>query len=473
MTANQIIFGPVLIHCCMTHRRLILLPVFLFFLVTSFAQQQKVVADKIAGIVGDKIILKSELALANSDLVRNGGQTQDECILLDQMLLQKALVLQAEKDSLPITEEEVDAELDQKIRYYINVYGGKDALEQIAQRTVYQLKEDMRGAIREQRLSQSMRSKVVQDIKISPTEVKEYYAKIPKEKLRFYESELQLSQIIIYPKPSRDIEKLAIDELNEYKRQVESGTKKFETLANFYSDDPGSKQNGGQIQLSRNDSKMFDPVFFSAAFRLKDGQVSPVIKSKYGYHIIQMVSRNGDDALVRHILKIPQITEPEIKEAVASLDSVRAQLIAGEYGFGAAVSRFSSDEAAKSTAGQLLGKDGTTFLTISDLDKDMVLLLKNSSLKPGEYSKPTLFADERNKKGVRIVLLVSKSEPHRENLKDDYNRVAQRALDEKKSAALERWFLAKIPTFYIMLDGDYKSCVNLAKWQVNPSTAGN
>lgn len=453
-------------------KRFILLPVFVFVLANCFAQQ-KVVADKIASIVGDKIILKSELATAIADVQRNGGASVDECTILDQMLLQKALVLQAERDSVPVSDDEVDAELDQKIRYFINLYGSKDALEQIAQRTVYQLKQDMRPSIREQRLAQAMRQKVVEDIKITPTEVKDYYERIPKDKLQFYESELQLSQIVLYPKPNRDIEKLAIDELNEYKKEVESGAKKFETLASFYSDDPGSKDKGGQIELNRNDSKMWDPVFFATAFRLKEGQISPVIKSKYGYHIIQMVSRNGDDALVRHILRIPQITDPEINEASVKLDSIRNQVVAGNIGFGEAVGKYSDDEMAKSTAGQIMARDGSTFLTIDQLDKDMVLLLKNSNLKPGEYSKPTVFTDERGKKGVRIVLMVSKSEPHRENLKDDYNRVSQRALDEKKNSALEKWFLGKIPTYYIMIDGEYRSCGNLKKWEGNSSTAGN
>ena len=457
----------------MTYRRFILLAIFFLAVSSSFAQQ-KVVADKIAGILGDKIILKSELTIAVADIQRNGGAVTDECSVLDNILIQKALVLQAERDSLPVTDDEVDAELDQKIRYFINLYGGKDALEQIAQRTVYQLKQDMRQNIREQRLSAAMRNKIVEEIKITPTEVKEYYEKIPKNKLLFYESELQLSQIVLYPKASHDIEKLAIDELNDYKRQIEAGTKKFETLAQFYSDDPGSKGKGGQIELNRNESKMWDPMFFATAFRLKDGQVSPVIKSKYGYHIIQMVSRNGDDALVRHILKIPQITEPEIAAATAKLDSIRNLLTAGTYGFGEAVGKFSDDDQAKSTAGQIMSKSGgSTFMTIQDLDKDMVLLLKDADLKPGQYSKPTVFTDERGKKGVRLVLLVSKSEPHQENMKDDYNRIAQRALDEKRSAVLEKWFGSKIPTFYIMIDGEFRNCASLSKWETSSGTAGN
>jgi peptidyl-prolyl cis-trans isomerase SurA len=464
-------------------KKSLLLPALLILASTAFAQQ-KVVADKIVGIVGDKIILKSELAIAIQDMIRNNNGQEvkgvDECSILDNMLIQKALVLQAEKDSLPVSEDEVEAEVDQRIRYFINMYGGKEAFEQIAQRTVYQAKQDFIGPIREQRLATAMRQKIVEDIKITPQEVKEYFEKQKKGNLRFYESEMQLSQIVLYPKASRDIEKLAIDELNEYKRQVESGQKKFETLAQFYSDDPGSKEKGGEIALSRADSKMWDPVFFATAFRLKEGQISPVIKSKFGYHIIQMVSRNGDDAIVRHILKIPAITDPEINEVSKLLDSVRTLLTNGTIGFGEAIARLSNetpeyapDENAKATAGQIMGRDGSTFLTISELDKDMVLLLKNSNLKPGEYSKPTVFTDDRGKKGVRIVYMVSKSEPHTENMKDDYNRIAQRALDEKKSAALEKWFAAKIPTFYVMIDGDYTSCSNLSKWVGNAPTAGN
>src|ERR1700722_3528741 len=448
----------------------------LFFIATTGFAQEKVVADKIAGIVGDKIILKSELATAIADAQRNSGGVDikglDECSILDGILIQKALVVQAEKDSLPVSDEEVEAEVDQRIRYFIQLYGGKDAFEQIAQRTVYQAKMDFMAPIREQRQAEAMRRKIVEDIKITPTEVKEFFDKIPEKSRIFYESEFQLNQIVLYPKASHDIDKLAQDELNEYKAQVESGQRKFELLAQLYSDDPGSKEKGGAIELNRND-KSWDPTFFSTALRLKEGQISPVIKSKYGYHIIQMVSRNGDDFLVRHILKIPQITQPEVDEATVKLDSIRDGLVKNYYDFGPAVFKWSDADDAKTTAGQIMGKNGTTFLTIPDLDKDMVLLLKNGNLKPGEISKPTVFTDERGKKGVRIVKLVSKSEPHRENLKDDYDRVAQRALDQKRSAALEKWFLTKIPTFYIMIDPEYNNCGNLTKWTGASATAGN
>lgn len=426
--------------------------------------QAKVVADKITGIVGDKIILKSEIQNLNDDIVRQGGQVQDGCTLIDQMLTQKALVLQAEKDSIPVTDDEVEAVIDQRIRYFISQYGSREALEQISGRSIYQIKDEFRQPIREQKMADGMRNKIVEGIRITPTEVKEYFEKIPKDKLIYYESQVQIGQIVVFPKASRDIELLAIDELNGFKAQVEAGTKKFETLASFYSDDPGSKDKGGMYQINRAD-KQWDPVWFSTCWRLKEGQISPVIKTKAGYHIIQMVSRSGDDAVVRHILRIPQITAAESSEAVTKLDSIRDKIVSGGLGFGEAVAKYSDDETAKYTAGRLMARDGSTYLLLADLDKDLVLLLKNTNLKAGEISKPQPYTDERGRKGVRIVELISKSDPHIENLKDDYNVIAQRALDEKKSIAMQKWFATKLSTFYIVIDDEYKSCSNLAKWQ--------
>lgn len=437
--------------------------------ITAFAQPQKVVADKVVGIVGDKIILKSEITNEMLDRQRRNEALPEnaECAVMESALTMKALVLQAEKDSLQVGEDELESLLDNQVRGFVQAYGSKEALEQIAGRTVYQIKEDFRIPFRERKLAEMMRAKIVEGIKITPNEVKAYFDKIPKDSLVFLESQLEIGQIVLYPKANRDLDKAAIEDLNDYKRQVETGTRKFETLASLYSMDPGSKNNGGTYNINRTE-KVMDPVFVQAAFRLKEGQISPVIKTRFGYHIIQMVNRAGDDATVRHILLIPQITDEEVKESESRLDSVRAKLIAGTISFGEAVAKYSEDESSKYTAGLLQGRDGT-FLTIDQLDKDLVALLPK--LKVGEYSQPVPFTDDRNKKGVRIVYLKTRTEPHIENLKDDYNREAQRALEEKKAEAIEKWFNTKIATYYIMVDDDYKSCAQLKKWTMNSANA--
>lgn len=427
----------------------------------SFAQQ-KVVADKIVGIVGDKVILSSDITNALLDIQRQGQQLPPNanCFIMDQQLSLKALVMQAEKDSVLVGDEEIDALLENQIRGFISQYGSKEALEEIAGRTVYQIKEDFRTSFKERKLAERMREKVVENVKITPQEVKEYFDKIPKDSLLFYESEVEIGEIVMYPKASRDLEKLAIDELNDFKNQVESGRARFESLASLYTDDPGSKNSGGQYTINRTE-KQWDPAFINHAFRLKEGQISPVFKSKFGYHIIQMVSRAGDDAVVRHILRIPKITETETRQTIEKLDSVRAKLIAGTIGFGEAVSKFSEDENSKFTGGMRQGQNGT-FLTIDELDKDLVLLLKDLAV--NEYSKPVPFTDERGKQAVRIAYLKSRSQPHRENLKDDYNRIAARALEIKKQNAMEKWFLSKVPNYYIMVDDQFKDCEMMQTW---------
>src|SRR4051812_7793690 len=208
--------------------------------VSSLSAQHKVVADKIVGIVGDKVILQSEITNSITDLQRQGTQLPPDvdCYIMEQQLISKAMVVQAQRDSIEVTDDEVEALLDNRIRYFVNQYGSKEALEEIAGRTVYQLKEDFRPGIREQELNKKMQAKIVENVKITPQEVKAYYDKIPKDSLAFYESELEIGEIVVYPKASRDLEKLAMDDLEDYKKQVESGKAQFETLESLYSDDP-------------------------------------------------------------------------------------------------------------------------------------------------------------------------------------------------------------------------------------------
>ncbi len=432
---------------------------------SGFSQTKKVIADKIIGQVGDKIVLLSDVNNAIADYKRQGQEAQlppnPECAFLEGQLIQKALVLQAEKDSLVVSEEDIEAGLDNQIRGFINAYGSKEVLEQVAGRTVYQIKEDFRVPFKERKLSDQMRSKILENIKISPTEVKAYYDKIPKDSLPFYESEIEINQVQSQPKASKEIEEFCIRELYEYKRQAELGIKKFDQLCKLYSEDPGSKDNGGQYNLNRT-SKEFDPTFTAVAFRLKDGQISNVIKTKFGFHIIQLVSRAGDDAIVRHILKIPQVTDDAVALSVKKLDSVRTLVQNGWISFGEAVDKYSDDESSKFSGGSITARDGSSYLNIDQLDKDLVYSIKD--LKPGDISKPNVYTDERGRKMVRIVYLKNRTQPHRENLKDDYNRVADRALEEKKHAALSKWFKEHLPNYYINIDQQYKDCSSLSEW---------
>ena len=409
----------------------------LLFSAPVLAQPQKVVADRIAGIVGDQIILLSDIKNSIADIARQGGQVPPnaECLIMEQALISKVLMSQ-------------------------------EALEEMAGKTVYQIKDGARESIKEQKLGGAMQRKIVDNVRMTPVEVKAFFDRIPTDSLPFYESELEICQVIVYPKASRDIEQYVYGEMLNYKKQLEAKTTTFDKLAKQVSEDPGSKDRGGQYQINRNE-KTWDPIFMSTAFRLKEGEISAPVKSKFGYHIIQMVQRNGDDAVVRHILRIPPVTEDELNTAKTKLDTVRSKIVAGTIGFNEAASKYSDDEAAKFAGPCITDRDGSTYVTIDQLDKEMVGMLS----KVGDISQPTSFEAEQGKKGVRIVYLKSRSEPHRMNLQDDYSKISQFALEEKKGKTLDKWLSTKIPTYYIMVDDSMgEECPQIAKYATDKKT---
>lgn len=440
---------------------------FLSFSVQSKAQVKKVLADKIVGTVGDKFILKSDIENAILDLKRQAqGQENviipSTCQVVEQQLIRKALVLQAEKDSILVTEDEIENSIETRIRGFIQQFGSKEVLEEVAGRSVIQLKEDFRTMIKEQRLAQQMQEKIVDKIKITPFEVRDFYNKIPVDSLPLYESEVQIAEIIVHPKANRDVEEYVIKQLSDYRRQIEAGINKFDQLVKLYSEDPSAKENLGQFNINRNE-KTWDPAFMAGSFRLKEGQISAPVKSKFGYHLIYLVSRSGDDAVVKHILRIPPITNDEINDTKHLLDSIRKEIKAGKMSFGEAVNKFSDDDGSKFSGGAITGQDGSTYVNIDQLDKDMVVVLKN--LKPGDISEPQVYLDDRGRKTVRILYFKERTNPHKENLREDYNRVSVRALEEKKSIELEKWFKDHIPNYYIYIDSTFQGCPELKDWK--------
>lgn len=434
--------------------------------ISSIAQTKKVLADKIVGTVGDKFILKSDVENALLDLKRQ-AQGQENvtlptlCQVVEQQMIRKALVLQAEKDSILVTEEEVENAIDTRIRSFLQQFGSKEVLEEVAGRSVFQLKEDFRLLIKEQKLADEMQSKIVEKIKITPTEVRNYYNKIPVDSLPLYESEVQVTELVMHPKANRDVEEYVIKQMLEYRKQIESGANKFDQLVKLYSEDPSAKENLGLFNLNRNE-KNFDPAFMAGSFRLKEGQISAPIKSKFGYHIIQLISRSGDEAVVKHILRIPPITNDEINETKVFLDSIRKEIIAGRMSFGEAVNKYSDDDGSKFSGGAITGRDGSTYVNIDQLDKEMVVLMKN--MKPGDISTPQVYLDDRGRKTVRLIYFKERTTPHRENLKEDYNKVAQRALEEKKAKSMEAWFKEHVPNYYVFIDDSFQGCAELKDW---------
>lgn len=430
-------------------------------------QTHKVVIDKILGVVGDRIILQSDIQNEMADAARRGEPLPDSaaCMIMEQSMLSKILALQAEKDSLPVSDEEVEAQLDLRTRNWINQFGSVQALEEIAGKTIYQLKDDSRPLIKEQLLAQAMQKKIVENVHITPSEVKTFFEKVPADSLPFIESQIEVGQINIYPKAAKEVEEYIYNEMLNYKKQIESGATTFEALAKRVSEDPGSKDRGGNYEINRSDKSTWDPVFLSTSFRLKTGEISmPVKSNKFGYFLIKQEDRRGDDAKIRMILRIPPVTESELSIAKAKLDSVREEITGNKISFKDAAYKYSDDENVKNYGPFILNSDGSTYVPIDHLDKDMVVTIKD--MKVGDISQPVTFTNEQGKKGVRLIYLKSRSEAHRLNLKDDYSKIADQALAQKKNQELDKWLIKRIPNYYIIVDKDAAdTCPGLHKYQ--------
>ncbi|WP_245729126.1 peptidylprolyl isomerase [Niabella drilacis] len=435
--------------------------------VMAQGRSSKEVVDKIIGVVGDRIILYSDIQNAIKDAARYGEKLPPNanCMIFEQALLSKILALQAERDSIPLTDEEVEAQMDVKVRNLIMQYGSQAEVETLAGKTIYQLKDDQRPLIRENMLAEAMRKKVVSGVHITPTEVKAFFEKVPVDSLPFLESELEVGQISILPSASKDVDEYIYNEMLNYKKQIESGTTTFEALAKRVSEDPGSRERGGSYEINRSDKSTWDPVFLSTAFRLKAGEISQPVKSnRFGYFLIQQVSRRGDNAQIKMILRVPPVTDNELKEAHGRLDSVRAEIESNKISFKDAAYKYSDDENVKNYGPYVLDRDGSTYVNIDALDRDMVNTIKD--MKVGDLSQPVNFTNDQGKKGVRLVYLKSRSEPHRLNLNDDYVKIADMALNQKRNEELDKWLEKKIPTFYILIDKQQAdSCPSLSKYQ--------
>lgn len=433
--------------------------------------QQRMVADKIAAIVGDKIILSSDI---EGELVNKQRQVPDghlppdaACSTLEGLIAQKVMVIQAERDSLPVSESDVDGTIDNRIRYFEQLYGTREKMKEVTGYSIYQLRERFRQPIKEGLLAKAMQDKITNAVKVTPSEVKRYFDGIPKDSLKFYESELEIGQLVIIPKATKEMEQYTIDRLNEFKKEVQEKKADFGRLAILYSQDPGTKENNGIYILNRTD-KQWDPEFLAASFRLKENEISSPVKSQFGYHLIQCLKRQGDNITVQHILLKPNVGKLDIAAARTKLDTIRQNIVAGKMTFAEAVNKFSDEPMAKFTGGMLQNNmGGGTLLTIDQLDqpseRDIVLML--DTLKPGSVSAPQQYTDDENgSTNLRLVYLKTRTNPHRENLNDDYARIQQRTLKEKQEKTMQKWLQELIPTYYVHVDKSYMNCPTIADW---------
>ncbi len=427
----------------------------------ALAQVQ--VANKIIGQVGNKIILQSDLnELYNQEKQgRPNIGEEDKCNMFYNLLAQQILIEQAGRDSVIVTDEEVDNILDNRIRVMMQQYGSKEAFEEAnGGRTIYQLKEEYRSFFKDKAVADKMQGQIMEKVKVTPQEIESFYKGLPQDSLPPYPATVEMGQIVIKPTVDPEIDQLAKDKLEGIRKEIVENGKSFTSMAGIYSMD-GTKDNGGEMDITR---KEVDPQFASAAYRLQPGEISPVIKSKFGYHIIQMVRRMGDEAKVRHIIIIPEVTNVDLQKGLKKLDSIRAELVSGKLTFAEAVGKYSTDEQSKMTGGMVYDNNtGSPVLAIDGLDREMAQVV--GELKIGEYSQPQIFVDNQNgSRATRILFMKTRTDPHILNLKDDYAKIQQGALSKKQSEYIKKWINERIETYYIKIAPEYQSCTELAEW---------
>jgi peptidyl-prolyl cis-trans isomerase SurA len=444
------------------------------FIFLSFAQAQVRTLDKIAAVVGSSIVLQSDIELQYAQYLVSGQQPNPsiKCIILQNQLTQKLLAQQAVIDSVQVKDEEVDAEVDRRMRSFIQRAGSQDRLEQFLGRSVIQYKDELRPDIKESLVAQRMRSKITEKVNTTPQDVKKYYETLSKDSLPSYNKEIEVGEIVFSPKLNKEEKEFYKQKAEELRARVKKG-EDFATLARLYSQDPGSAPEGGDLGFF--DRSTMVKEFTANAFKLKAGEISPVFETENGFHFLQVIERRGEQVHARHILIIPAITEASLNRAKTTADSVyNAMMAIKKFDFSSAAAFYSDDKETKFNGGMMLNAENvqtrSTYIPTDKLDPQVALV--TDTMKVGSISKPQLFSDaQTGKKSYKILYLKSVTNAHKANLEQDFAKLKDEANNDKLSRTISQWFDKRRKETFIKIDPEYQVCPQLKGWVVAETTA--
>ncbi|PLW92561.1 MAG: peptidylprolyl isomerase [Marinilabiliales bacterium] len=418
--------------------------------------------DKVVAIIGDQMVLLSDVENQYWQLIMQGETKSMElrCSIFEELLLQKLLLAQAKADSIEVSQAEVDGELDRRIRFFVAQLGSPEALEAFYNKSILEIKDEFRELIYQQLLIQRMQGKITENVSITPKEVKKYFNSLSEDSVPLIPSYIEVGQIVIIPEPSEADRDAVYQEISALRDRILKG-ESFEVMARLYSDDPGSSSKGGELGLFGRD-EMY-PEFEAAAFGLKNpGDVSEIIETPAGYHILQLIERRGEYVNVRHILHIIKVSPTDMYQAKLKLDTVYNEINSGKLTF-AEASEMYSDDPNKNEEGLMINSySGNTKFSADEVDAAVFFVV--DKLEPGSISRPVLYQTIEGKDGYRILYLKSRSEPHKANLQDDYNTIQELALNAKKMQALDKWVAVKKSSTYIRIMEDFQGCLFRYDW---------
>lgn len=437
-------------------QRILFLLGMLGFLTLLPLQAQEKTIDEVVAVVGDKMILLSDIENQYLQQRLQGGiqgAHAIRCEILENLLFQKLLIDQAVLDSVEVSDSHVDAEMDRKLRYFIAQIGSREKLEAYYKKSIPEIKEEFRELIRDQMIVETMQSNITKDIKITPSEVKAYFRRIPQDSLPLINAEVEIGHIVKQP-PISPEEKLRVrQQLLDLKERILKG-ERFAALAALYSEDPGSAAKGGDIGFYSR-GELFPP-YEAAAFALKEGEISDVVESEAGYHIIQLVARRGEMIQTRHILIVPKVNPEDLAKARQDLDNVLALIRMDSLTFEKAAS-LHSDDPSKNSGGMLINPlTGTARFEMNQLDPSLFFII--DKMEAGQISDPVLMKTEKGGQAYRIVLLKVRTTPHRANLTEDYVKIQDWALQDKQTRALQSWMDKKMASTFIHINERYMDC---------------
>ena len=448
-------------------KRNAVLMVLVLLSVQLFAQKQSQVIDKVVAVVGKNIILQSDIENQYMQYRLQGGVQGGyqpmHCDILESMLFQKLMLNQAEMDSITVTDDQVDAKMMQDIGYYIAQFGSQEKMESVFGKTLPEIKEELRPMVRDRMLQEQVQNNIIQNVVVTPSEVKAFYMDMPQDSLPMVNAEYEIAQIVKRPPVSID-EKLEVkDRLYQIRKRILSGESSFSTMAILYSEDPGSAKKGGELGFVGKGE--FAPAFETVAFNLRDGEISEVVETEFGFHIIQLIERRDDMVNCRHILLSAKVPVEALEKAQNELDSVAALVRNGEMTFDEACKKFSDDDSKNNGGYVTNAATGGNRLSIADLKEleqyypeygnlDFII----SRLGENEISDPLPMTTNEKKDAFRLVMVKKKVEAHKANLTDDYNLIQGWALEMKKQQARENWIREKANKAYIRIDENFADC---------------
>lgn len=414
------------------------------------------VVDEIIAKVDNYIVLKSELERAYLDYVTNGGTASEQakCQFLALLVRNKLMMAKAEIDSVVVLDAEVDANTQNRIDMILSQSGNsEEQLEAIYGKSMEQIRLELRDQIREQMVVREMERTISKDLSVTPAEVRRFFNAMPQDSLPYFSAEVEVAQIVRKAKISDEQKEATKQKLIDIRNRLLAG-EDFCTLAKQYSDDPSVTYNCGDMNWVGRGQLV--PEFEATAFKLKPNEISMPVETDYGFHIIQLLERRGNEYHSRHILISPTPSEEDLKDASDYLDSIRTLVVTDSMTFQKAAKEFSEDVNTKGNGGFFTDADGGTRIPVDELDP--VVFFRIDSMTVGQISKPMAYRTDDGKDAVRILFYKSRINPHRASLKDDYHRIQAAALNEKKNKVLQKWFEKARQDVFISIDDAYDYC---------------